>query len=174
MAPKAYGSSQARGRIGATHASLHHSHSSARTEPRLCPIPQLTAMLDSYPIEQGQGSNPHHHGHWSYLLLLHNRNSRMSFFLKLNSIPLCEYIIFSPSTYLSMNIYLGCLHILANMNNSAMKIELLISEILILLDTGFCSGLMNTIPKLRTTKTKINENMSNKKLLYSKENNNRK
>ena len=35
--PAAYGSSQARGRIGATVPSLHHSNSNARPEPRLRP-----------------------------------------------------------------------------------------------------------------------------------------
>ena len=44
--PAAYGSSQARGRIGSAAASLHHSHS--RSEPCLQPTPQLTAMLDSF------------------------------------------------------------------------------------------------------------------------------
>ena len=39
--PVAYGSSQARGRGGATAAGLHHSHSSAGSEPHLRPIPQL-------------------------------------------------------------------------------------------------------------------------------------
>ena len=34
-APAAYGGSQFRGRIGAVAASLHHSHSNARSEPRL-------------------------------------------------------------------------------------------------------------------------------------------
>ena len=33
VTPVAYGSSQARGWIGATAASLHHSHSNARSEP---------------------------------------------------------------------------------------------------------------------------------------------
>ena len=42
----AYGGSQARGRIGAVAAGLHHSHSNARSSPRLGPTPQLTAMLD--------------------------------------------------------------------------------------------------------------------------------
>ena len=32
---EAYGSSQARGQIGATAAGLHHSHSNARSEPHL-------------------------------------------------------------------------------------------------------------------------------------------
>ena len=42
----AYGSSQARGQIGAIAASLHHSHSIARSEPQLQPTPQFTAMPD--------------------------------------------------------------------------------------------------------------------------------
>ena len=41
-----YGNSQARGRIGATAASVHHSHSNARSEPPLWPTPQLTAVSD--------------------------------------------------------------------------------------------------------------------------------
>ena len=44
--PMAYGGSQARGWIGATAASLHHSHSKTRSEPHLRPPPQLTATLD--------------------------------------------------------------------------------------------------------------------------------
>ena len=40
-APVAHGGSQARGRIGATAASLHHSHSNVASE--LQPTPQLTA-----------------------------------------------------------------------------------------------------------------------------------
>ena len=42
----AYGSSQARGQIGAIAAGLHHSHSNAGSEPRLQPTPQLLATLD--------------------------------------------------------------------------------------------------------------------------------
>ena len=42
----AYGSSQARGRIGAIAADLHYSHSNAGSEPRLQPTPQLMAKLD--------------------------------------------------------------------------------------------------------------------------------
>ena len=42
----AYGSSQARGLMGATAAGLHHSHSHARSELRLQPTPQLPATLD--------------------------------------------------------------------------------------------------------------------------------
>ena len=44
--PVAYGSSQARGRIRAEPASLHHSHSSVGSEPLLQPTPLLTATPD--------------------------------------------------------------------------------------------------------------------------------
>ena len=60
--PTAYGGSQARGGIGATAASLCHSHSNVGSEPCLQPRPQLTAMLDPSPTERGQGSNLHPHG----------------------------------------------------------------------------------------------------------------
>ena len=43
---KAYRSLQAGGLIRAATASLCHSHSNARAEPRLWPTPQLTATLD--------------------------------------------------------------------------------------------------------------------------------
>ena len=39
--PAAHGVSQARGLIGATATSLHHSHSNAGSEPRLRHTPQL-------------------------------------------------------------------------------------------------------------------------------------
>ena len=58
-APAAYGSSQARGPIGAAAAGLHHSHSNTRSELCLRPTPQVTATLDPQPTEPGQGSNPH-------------------------------------------------------------------------------------------------------------------
>ena len=45
--PAAYGSSQARDQIGATAASLHHSHSNMGSEPHLQPTPQLMATPDS-------------------------------------------------------------------------------------------------------------------------------
>ena len=45
-APTAYGSSQARGPIGATAAGLRHSHSNAGSEMQLWPTPQLSATLD--------------------------------------------------------------------------------------------------------------------------------
>ena len=45
----AYGSSKARGRIGAAAASLHHSHSNAGSELCLQPTSQLMAMPDALP-----------------------------------------------------------------------------------------------------------------------------
>ena len=42
----AYGGSQARGQIRAVAASLRQSNSNTRSEPRLRPTPQLTAMPD--------------------------------------------------------------------------------------------------------------------------------
>ena len=44
--PAAYGGSQGRGLIGVVAASLHQSHSHARSEPHLQPTPQLTAKPD--------------------------------------------------------------------------------------------------------------------------------
>ena len=73
-APAAYGGSQARGRIRATAASLHHSH--VGSEPRLRPTPELMAMLDPLPTDRSQGSNPCPHRYQSDLFLLsHDRNS---------------------------------------------------------------------------------------------------
>ena len=46
--PTAYGSSQVRGRIGATAANLHHSHSNLGSEPGLRPTPQLMATPDPW------------------------------------------------------------------------------------------------------------------------------
>ena len=45
-APAAYGGSQARGQVGTVAASLHQSHSNARSKSHLQPTPHLTAMLD--------------------------------------------------------------------------------------------------------------------------------
>ena len=42
----AYGSSQARGRIGAEAAGLGHSHSNGGSKLHLRPMPQLMAMPD--------------------------------------------------------------------------------------------------------------------------------
>ena len=51
-APVAYGSSQARGQIGAAVVGLCHSCSNSRFK------------LDPQPTEQGQGSNPHSHRYY--------------------------------------------------------------------------------------------------------------
>ena len=42
----AYGSPQARGQIGATAVSLHHSHSNVGSESCLQPTPELTVKPD--------------------------------------------------------------------------------------------------------------------------------
>ena len=44
--PVAYGSSQAKGQIGAVAAGLHHSHSATPSELHVRPTPQLTATRD--------------------------------------------------------------------------------------------------------------------------------
>ena len=74
--PPAYGSSQARGQVGAAAASLHHRHSKARSQPPLQATPQLTATPDPEPTERGQGSNLHPHGYeWGWLPLSQDGNS---------------------------------------------------------------------------------------------------
>ena len=70
----AYGSSQARGRIQTTAAALCHSHNNARSEPCLWPAPRLTAMLDRWPTDRGQGLNPHPHEYWSDSFPLHHNS----------------------------------------------------------------------------------------------------
>ena len=70
----AYGSSQARGGIGAT--DVGHSHSNVRFELCLRPTPKLMATVDYQPTEQGQGLNLHPHRNQSNLLpLSHSGNS---------------------------------------------------------------------------------------------------
>ena len=61
-APVTYGSSQTRGQIGAAAVSLHHSHH--QNWAVSATIPQLAAVLDPWPTEQGQGLNPNPHGHY--------------------------------------------------------------------------------------------------------------
>ena len=56
--PLAHGSSQARGRIGATAATLHHSHDNWWSKPRLQATLQLTAMLDLLTHWAGPGIKP--------------------------------------------------------------------------------------------------------------------
>ena len=62
VAPVAYGSSQAKGRIGAVTAGLPHSHDDTGSEPHLQPSPPLVAASDPEPTERGQGLNPRPHG----------------------------------------------------------------------------------------------------------------
>ena len=59
----AYGSSQARGQIGAAAASLCHSHGNTRSKPCLQLTPPLTAKPGPQPTERGQGSNMHPYGY---------------------------------------------------------------------------------------------------------------
>ena len=61
--PVAHGSWQARDRIGAVGASLHHSHSNSGSKPHLGPTPQFTARPDSQPTGRDQGLNLHPHGY---------------------------------------------------------------------------------------------------------------
>ena len=51
-APAAYGTSQARGIIGAVASSLRQSHSNSGPKPHLQPTPQLTVTLDPEPTER--------------------------------------------------------------------------------------------------------------------------
>ena len=55
-APVAYGSSQAKGPTRAVANSLRHSN--VESKSHLWPTPQLTAMPDPQPTDQGQGLNP--------------------------------------------------------------------------------------------------------------------
>ena len=61
-APTAYGGSQAKDLIRAVATGPRHSHSNTRSELCLHPTPQLTALLNPWPAEQVQGSNPQPHG----------------------------------------------------------------------------------------------------------------
>ena len=60
--PVADGGSQAGGPIRAVAEGLCHRPSNARSKPCLQSAPQLMAMPDPYPTEQGQGSNLQRHG----------------------------------------------------------------------------------------------------------------
>ena len=81
-APAAYGISQARGQIRAAAAGIHHSHNNTGSELHLWPTPQLMAMPDPQPTEQGQGhvlmdpedSLPlRHYGNSHFYFLLEDR-----------------------------------------------------------------------------------------------------
>ena len=72
-APAAYGSSQARGQIGASAAGQHHSHSHShtRSEPHLQPTLQLVAILTYWVIEPASTHTPCQ----VFNPLIHNGNS---------------------------------------------------------------------------------------------------
>ena len=53
--PMTYGSSQARGQIGAAAVSLCHSHSNMQSKPYLWTTQQLTAMLDPLTYQERPG-----------------------------------------------------------------------------------------------------------------------
>ena len=78
--PSAYGSSQTSGQIGAAAAGLHHSHSTARSEPHLPPTLQSVAMLDLYSLSRARDQT-HILMDTSQVLnpLSHNRNSQTDF-----------------------------------------------------------------------------------------------
>jgi len=53
-------------RLGVEVELMLPAYTTATARPdlsRVCDPPQLMAMLDPSPTEQGQGSNPHPHGH---------------------------------------------------------------------------------------------------------------
>ena len=60
--PVAYGGSHARGPIRAVAASLHQSHSNARSEPHFCGYTTAHGNAGSLTTERGQESNPQPHG----------------------------------------------------------------------------------------------------------------
>ena len=55
-APEAYGSSQARGQIGAAAAGLCHSHSNTRSKPHLQPMAQFVASQVLNPMSHSGNS----------------------------------------------------------------------------------------------------------------------
>ena len=74
--PMAYGGFHTSHLIGASTASLHHSHSNARSKPHVQPTPQLMAVANPQPTERGQGSNLQPQGSQSDLFSRrHNGNS---------------------------------------------------------------------------------------------------
>ena len=86
-APTAYGGSRARGLIRAVAAGLCQSHGNARSELCLQTTPQLTAMLDPQPTEQGQGSNLQPYGSQSDLLTTEPRWELQGNILYLTQFP---------------------------------------------------------------------------------------
>ena len=60
-------------------AYVRQSHSNVESEPCLWPIPQLTAMLESWPTEGGQGSNRHPHEYQSDSFTLHHNGNSQNY-----------------------------------------------------------------------------------------------
>ena len=105
--PSAYGSSQARGWIGATAASVHHSHSSSGSEPHLRPTPQLTATPGSCPTERGQGLNLNPLGYQSELLMLHDKGNSPGGVSVVAGVP-TEVRVLAPALHSGLRIWRWC------------------------------------------------------------------
>ena len=76
-APMSQGSSQSRGKIRAAATSLHHSHSSTGSNPRLQPIPQLVQCQILKPLSKPRNRTC---VFWlGSLQLSHNGNSKVPF-----------------------------------------------------------------------------------------------
>ena len=72
VTPASYGGSQARGWMGATAASLNHSHSNTVSEPHLWTIPQLRPHQILNPLSKARDQ--------THILLRHSRNCQCWFF----------------------------------------------------------------------------------------------
>ena len=124
--PAAYGSSQARGWIRATAAGLHHSHSNTRSELQLQPVLQLSAMLDPYSIEWGQGSNLHPHKdnirsltQWAKM-----GTPRFFFFNHILGVPVMAQLLMTPTRNHEV---VGSMHCKENFSNFVQESYLILS-----------------------------------------------
>ena len=89
--PTAYGSSQPRGPIGAVAAWPISQTQQHATEPRVQPTPQLTATMDPWPIERGQGSNLRPSWMSDSFPLSHNGNSHMAIYFNFSVLETERY-----------------------------------------------------------------------------------
>ena len=106
--PVACGGSQARGRIGAAPAGLHHSHSNMGSKMHMQPTSQRMAGLDPQPTEEGQGSNLHLHRCQSdSFLLSRDGNSVLTIFIMVYITPLVRVYLIVGSLYL-LSIFIQC------------------------------------------------------------------
>ena len=79
-APSTFGSSQARGRIGAAAAGLHHSRCNVGSKPRLQPTPQLRATQVLNPLSEARdGTQVLVNSSRVHNRLSHDGNSRTGF-----------------------------------------------------------------------------------------------